>query len=78
MTLLTVTVIVYLLGRGGVVASKGQKQTANVVLSILLSGLSLLDPSQGDAVVAAIASVGSALLYEFLRGGLPKLFAPKG
>ena len=74
---LGVLVAVFLLARGGVVASGAQKQAANVVLSILLSGVSLLDPQPEAAVTAAIASVGSALAYEFLRGGLPKLFPKK-
>lgn len=68
-----VLVGVFLLNRGGVVASKGQKQLANAVLAIMLSGLSLLDPNQAEAVEALIASFASAIVYEFLRGGLPKL-----
>lgn len=55
------------LSKGGVVVTKGQKQSANIVLSILLAGLSLLNPEQADVIVASIASIGSALVYEFIH-----------
>lgn len=64
---LFVLVIVYGLSKGGVVVTGGQKQAANVVLSILLAGLSLLNPEGADVIVAAIASIGSALVYEFIK-----------
>jgi hypothetical protein len=62
-----VLVIVFLMSKGGVVVTQGQKQSANVVMSILLAGLSLVNPESSDVVVAAIASIGSALVYELIR-----------
>lgn len=64
---LIVLVTVFGLSQGGVTVTQGQKQSANVVLSILLSGVSLFNPGQNDTVVAAIASISSALAYEFIR-----------
>jgi len=64
---LAVLLLVYGLSTGGVVATKGQKQSANAILSILLAGVSLLNPDSKDVVVAAIASLSSALTYEFIR-----------
>jgi hypothetical protein len=64
---LVVLVSVFLLSRGRVVVTQGQKQSANVVMSILLAGLSLVNPEGSDVVVAAIASIGSALVYELIR-----------
>jgi len=64
---LIVLLIVFGLTKGGVVVTKGQKQTANVILSILLAGLSLLNPEQSDVIVAAIASIGSALVYDGIK-----------
>jgi len=62
-----VLLAVFGLNKSGVVVSKGQKQLANVILSLLLAGVSLTDPSQADAVIAAVASIGSAVAYELLR-----------
>lgn len=62
-----VLLLVFGLNKSGVVVSKGQKQSANVVLSLLLAGVSLLDPSQGDVVTATIASLGSSVAYEIIR-----------
>jgi len=62
-----VLVIVYALSAGNVAVSGNAKRLANVVLSILLSGVSLLDPQQGEVVEAALASVLSALAYEFIQ-----------
>lgn len=64
---LIVLLTVFGLSKGGVVVTKGQKQSANVVLSILLAGLSLPNPEQSDVIVAAIASIGSALVYEGIK-----------
>ena len=64
---LGVLLIVFGLSSGGVVATKGQKQAANAVLSIALAGVSLLDPQPAAVTQAAIASIGSALAYEFIR-----------
>lgn len=62
-----VLLLVYALSAGNVAVSGNAKRLANVVLSILLSGLSLLDPGQNEAVEAALASVLSALAYEFIQ-----------
>ena len=62
-----VLLVVFGLNKSGVVVSGEQKRFANVALSILLAGVSLLDPSQGDVVAAAIASLGSAVAYELIR-----------
>lgn len=64
---LIVLLTVFGLSKGGVVVTKGQKQSANIVLSILLAGVSLLNPEQGDVIVATIASIGSALVYEGIK-----------
>ena len=65
-----VLLFVFGLNKSGVVVTKGQKQLANVALSLLLAGVSLTDPSQADAVVAAVASLGSAVAYELIRFAL--------
>lgn len=64
---LIVLVGVYALSLSGVVATGPQKQAANVVLSILLAGVSLLNPQAPDVLVGAIASIGSAVAYECIR-----------
>jgi len=63
---LLVLVAVYLLGTGNVVVTGNQKRVANVVLSILLAGVSLFNPESAEVVVGAIASISSALLFEFI------------
>ena len=62
-----VLLVVYALSAGNVVISGNQKRLANVVLSILLAGVSLVNPESSEVVVGAIASVASALLYEFIQ-----------
>lgn len=64
---LAVLVIVFGLSKGGVVVSGAQKQSANVILSLLLAGVSLLNPESADVIVASIASIGSALVYELIK-----------
>jgi hypothetical protein len=64
---LIVLVTVFLLNKGGVVVGGPQKQTANVVLSILLAGLSVLEPESAEALVASIASIGSALVFHLIQ-----------
>ena len=71
-----VLVAVFGLNKSGVVITGGQKRTANIVLSMLLAGVSLLDPSQGSVVAAAIASLGSAVAYELIRWLIS--FTPQG
>ncbi len=63
---LIVLVGVFLLARGGVVVTGDQKRSANVVLSILLA-FTAVDFSDGAGIVAAIASVASALVYQLIR-----------
>lgn len=70
---LVVLVSVFGLSKGGVVVTGPQKQSANVILSILLAGVSLVNPESSDVVVAAIASIGSALVYELIKWAGKKL-----
>jgi len=62
---LVVLVGVFLLGKGGVVITGDHKRIANVVLSILVA-FSAVDFSDGAGLVAAIASVASALVYSLI------------
>ena len=64
-----VLLLVFGYNRVGLVATKGQKQAANLVFSLLLSSLPLLEPSSNELVVATLASLGSALAYELIRKG---------
>lgn len=70
---LVVLLSVFGLSKGGVVVTGSQKQAANVILSILLAGVSLVNPESSDVVVAAIASIGSALVYELIKWAGKKL-----
>lgn len=63
---LIVLVGVFLLARGGIAITGDQKRAANVVLSILLA-FTAVDFSDGAGIVAAIASVASALVYQLIR-----------
>ena len=63
---LFVLVGVFLLGKGGVVVTGDHKRIANVVLSILIS-FSAVDFSDGAGLVAAIASVASALVFTLIK-----------
>jgi len=63
---LIVLAAVYLFSYGDLLVSGNQKRVANVVLSILLSGVSLFNPESPEVVTGAIASISSALLYEFI------------
>lgn len=58
--------VVFGLSYGQVTVTGNQKRAANVVLSVLLSGVSLVNPENPEVVTAAIASLSSALLYEFI------------
>lgn len=64
---LVVLLAVYSLSFSGVVVTGDQKRVANVVLSILLAGVSIVNPESQDVIVTAIASISSALLYEIIR-----------
>ena len=64
---LAVLITVFALSKSGVVVTGDNKRRANMVLSILLSGVSILNPEAGEVVVGAIASVASALVYELIR-----------
>lgn len=68
-----VLVLVYVARINGLVVNGANARIANVVLSAILSGLNPLDPSAEQAIVAVIASLGSALLYEFIRFAQKKL-----
>lgn len=74
---LLVLLTVYALNAGNVIVTGGQKRSANVILSILLAGVSLLNPESADVVVASIASISSALIYEFVNYLLAKRQAQK-
>ena len=63
---LIVLVGVFLLGKGGVVINGDHKRIANVVLSILVA-FSAVDFSDGAGLVAAIASVASALVFTLIK-----------
>lgn len=73
-----VLALVYALSAGNIAVSGNVKRGANVVLSILLSGVSLLDPQEGEVVEAALASVLSALAYEFIQFLMKQRAAKKG
>jgi len=62
-----VLLLVYAVSKGGIAVTGNQKRIANVVLSVLLAGVSILEPQADEVVVAALASVVSALAYEFVR-----------
>lgn len=62
-----VLITVYAMSKYGVVVTKGQKQVANIIISILGAGLSLLNPESADVLVAGIASIASALVYELIH-----------
>lgn len=64
---LVVLALVYFARINGLVVDGNGARIANVVLSAILTGLNPLDPSAPDAIVAVIASLGSALLYELIR-----------
>lgn len=68
-----VLVLVYIARINGLVVNGSNARIANVVLSAILSGLNPLDPDVEKAIVAVIASLGSALLYEFIRFAQKKL-----
>jgi hypothetical protein len=74
---LFVLVLVFGLSKGGVIVTGKQKQTANVVLSLLLAGVSLVNPQSSDVIVASIASIASALVYELIKYLGAKAAQPK-
>lgn len=74
---LFVLVLVFGLSKGGVIVTGKQKQAANVVLSLLLAGVSLVNPQNADVIVAAIASIASALVYELIKYLGAKAVQPK-
>lgn len=74
---LVVLLAVYGLSASGVVVTGDQKRLANVILSILLAGVSLFNPDSVEVVTAGIASLASALVYEFIRFLASKQVAKK-
>ena len=69
---LAVLVAVYGMSAANITVTGNQTRIANVVLSILISGVSLVNPESADVVVGAIATVSSALVYEFIQYLLAK------
>lgn len=69
---LLVLLSVFGLTKGGVTVTKGQKQLANIMLSILLAGVNLVNAQTVDVLIAAIASIASALVYELIHGAVKK------
>jgi hypothetical protein len=68
-----VLALVYIARINGLVIDGKWARVANVVLSTILSGLDPFNPQAPEALVAVIASLGSALLYEFIRFASKKL-----
>lgn len=62
-----VLVAVYALTASKVVVTTEQKQAANVVLSLLLAGISLYGENSEAALAAVIASVASSLVHLGLK-----------
>lgn len=62
---------VFLLNKGGVAVTGEHKRIANVVLSILMA-FTAVDFSDGAGLVAAIASVSSALVYSLIKAYMPQ------
>lgn len=64
---LIVLVVVFALSASNVVVSGDQKRVANMTLSILLAGVSIVNPQDSQVIVSAIASISSALMFEFIQ-----------
>lgn len=64
---LVVLVLVYAARLGGLVVDGKWARIANIVLSAVLAGLNPLDPAATETLVAVIASIASALIYEALK-----------
>lgn len=67
----------YVASKSGLAVTHKDKVLGNLILAALGSGLSLQGNTSDEVLVAAIASLGSALAYEGIRY-LGKLNAPKG
>lgn len=65
--------LVYLARINGMVINGKWARVANVVLSTILSGLDPLNPNAEESLVAVIASLGSALIYELIQLGAKRL-----
>lgn len=74
---IVVLVIVFALSYLGVIVTGDQKRTANVIASILLAGVNLLNPQDISVITAAIASILSALIYELVKFSADKLSVNK-
>lgn len=74
---LVVLVLVYVARINGLVVNGNWARVANVVLAAILTGLNPLEPDAEKAIVAVIASLGSALLYEFIQFATKKLAEAK-
>lgn len=73
MLALVIFVLVYVARMNGLVVNGKWARVANIVLSSVLSGLDPLNPQAEEALVAVIASLGSALLYEFIQFASKKM-----
>ncbi len=65
--------LIYVARVNGLVVDGKWARVANVLLSTILSGLNPLNAEAPEALVAVIASLGSALLYEFIQFASKKL-----
>lgn len=74
---LVVFVLVYVARMNGLVIDGKWARFANVVLATVLTGLDPLQPQMEESIVAVIASLGSALLYEFIQFATKKLAEQK-
>ncbi|APU89237.1 MAG: hypothetical protein DYG85_06375 [Chloroflexi bacterium CFX1] len=74
---LVVLVLVYVARINGLVVNGNWARVANVVLAAILTGLNPLESDAEKAIVAVIASLGSALLYEFIQFATKKLAEAK-
>lgn len=70
---LVVIVGVFLAKRGKLVITGNQARIANIVLSAILSGLDPSKPIDERAIIAAIASISSALIFELYKALEQKL-----
>jgi len=67
-----ILIAIFIARKVGVVASSGQAQLANVILSAILAGLSS-DPTVEKGLLAIIASVLSALLWQIIQWATGKI-----
>lgn len=61
---LVVLVGVFLAKRGGLVVTGNQARIANITLAAIIAGLDPANPEAEKAIIAAIAAIASALIYQ--------------